>query len=197
MKTEQSIRWGWVGRIVFYNHPVLPLAIWGSLAAWLIVSGVQGPGLDVLSLAAHAMAALLGWTLFEYLLHRFVLHPPAPDGRWACFSRAIHGKHHDDPDNLSATFVLPLGALLILLPLVCIFWFLMKPDMLPVFTGFFLAGYLAYEYVHLALHHWRMPTRWARALQRRHLAHHHGDDRTWFGVTSPFWDWIFRTRGIR
>jgi len=193
--TDSVTRRGGVGCIVFYNHPVLPLVIWGALAVWLIFSGVQHAGLAWFSVVAHAVGALVGWTFFEYLLHRFIFHPPVDRGRWVRFAHAIHGKHHDDPDNLSFTLVLPLGALLILLPLTGIFFLLMKPAKLPIFTGFFLIGYLAYEYVHLSFHHWRMPTRWTRALQRRHLAHHHRDERIWFGVTSPFWDWIFSTRG--
>ena len=72
MITDSVTRRGGVGCIVFYNHPVLPLVIWGALAVWLIFSGVQHAGLAWFSVVAHAVGALVGWTFFEYLLHRFI-----------------------------------------------------------------------------------------------------------------------------
>jgi sterol desaturase/sphingolipid hydroxylase (fatty acid hydroxylase superfamily) len=56
-----------------------------------------------------------------------------------------------------------------------------------------IVGYLSYEVIHYAIH--RVP--WARRLLRplasHHLHHHYADPSRCFGVSSPLWDWVFRT----
>jgi sterol desaturase/sphingolipid hydroxylase (fatty acid hydroxylase superfamily) len=32
-----------------------------------------------------------------------------------------------------------------------------------------------------------------KALRRHHMIHHHAQHDARFGVTTPFWDWVFRT----
>jgi 4-hydroxysphinganine ceramide fatty acyl 2-hydroxylase len=34
---------------------------------------------------------------------------------------------------------------------------------------------------------------WYRALKKYHLRHHFADYQNGFGVTSRFWDWVFKT----
>lgn len=57
-----------------------------------------------------------------------------------------------------------------------------------------MSGYLAYEALHHRAHHERAPkSRVLRALVRHHLRHHYlAPDACW-GISSPLWDWIFRT----
>ena len=61
------------------------------------------------------------------------------------------------------------------------------------FSGF-VCGYLIYDMVHYSIHHWtttKSPVlRWIR---HHHMAHHYKDTNKGFGVSSPFWDRIFRT----
>ena len=60
-------------------------------------------------------------------------------------------------------------------------------------VGLYAAGYVAYEWVHWATHY-RVPQgRILKALRRHHMIHHHAQPRARFGVTSPLWDWVFRT----
>jgi dihydroceramide fatty acyl 2-hydroxylase len=63
------------------------------------------------------------------------------------------------------------------------------------FLAFFLAGYLAYDYIHFALHYGKPRTRLGRALRRWHMLHHFATCHARWGVTSPLWDYIFCSRG--
>jgi sterol desaturase/sphingolipid hydroxylase (fatty acid hydroxylase superfamily) len=63
----------------------------------------------------------------------------------------------------------------------------------PVFGGF-LHGYLAYDLLHYFIHRGRVPTRFGRYLRQYHLVHHYKTPDRHFGVSSPLWDLVFRTR---
>ena len=54
-----------------------------------------------------------------------------------------------------------------------------------------IAGYIAYEAIHLRIHSARRGGRLLQALRRHHFYHHFNNDRVCFGVTSPLWDLIF------
>ena len=59
----------------------------------------------------------------------------------------------------------------------------------------FLAGYLVYDLTHYAQHHFPMRSGYAKYIKRYHMQHHYKDPDTRFGVSSPIWDWVFRTQG--
>ena len=66
--------------------------------------------------------------------------------------------------------------------------------------GGFLIGYLGYDYTHYATHFVRPKTRIGKGLRKRHLQHHFACPDRWYGVSSPLWDYVFRThvpRGVR
>jgi len=193
MKNE-SFNWRWLGWV----HPVMPALVWLPIALGSILWGVRAGSLSGLQLAFFADAALLSWSLLEYILHRCLFHPPEcwkMLDRWA---QAIHGKHHDEPGHPAFALVPPVNASVILLLLVGVFslvFYLLGVPLrnLPVFTGFFLLGYLAYEYLHLATHHRNPGTRLGRFLRRHHLRHHAQGRAGNYGVTSHFWDWLLGT----
>jgi sterol desaturase/sphingolipid hydroxylase (fatty acid hydroxylase superfamily) len=62
-------------------------------------------------------------------------------------------------------------------------------------TGF-LIGYMTYDITHYSLHHVDTSKHTAghfHSLQKYHNQHHFGGEEAGFGVSSPFWDVIFRT----
>ena len=88
---------------------------------------------------------------------------------------------------------LGFGTALVSMPLLVIFYLVVPAHALAVFVGFFLLGYLAYEYVHLALHHASPKSRLGCYFRRHHLTHHaHGREGN-FGVSSPLWDFLLGT----
>jgi len=62
-------------------------------------------------------------------------------------------------------------------------------------TAGFLVGYLAYDLIHYATHHFPMRRGYAKYLKRYHMAHHYKTPDARFGVSSPAWDWVFGTMG--
>lgn len=176
-------------------HWSTPLFVYAPLVIALAAVSLQTySGLAVLA------AGLLGyfiWTLVEYFGHRFLFHYPFPGRLGARFHLLIHGVHHDHPNDplrlvmpvlLSGPIMLvsfAIGRLLFGLPLEY-----------PVLMGF-VAGYLAYDMVHYYVHHGR-PTRWAgRTLRRLHMLHHFRDPALGFGVSAPWWDYVFGTAFAR
>ena len=67
------------------------------------------------------------------------------------------------------------------------------PAAYPLFSGF-IAGYLTYDYTHFHLHHHVPKTAAGKQLREQHMRHHFQDHRYGYGVSSPLWDYVFRTR---
>jgi sterol desaturase/sphingolipid hydroxylase (fatty acid hydroxylase superfamily) len=135
---------------------------------------------------------ILQWTFLEYVLHRFVFHYQ-PQSRWGQrLHFFIHGVHHDYPRD-ATRLVLPLPASL---PLAGFFYGLFQwaygsyHDM--IFSGL-VSGYLAYDCLHYAFHHFAMKSPVANYLKAYHLKHHFIDPDTGYGVSTPLWDFVFRT----
>ena len=57
----------------------------------------------------------------------------------------------------------------------------------------FLAGYLVYDMTHYHVHHHRPRTRLGKLMRELHMRHHFQDDTRGFGVSAPFWDYVFGT----
>ena len=139
-------------------------------------------GIYRLHLVVMAVAA---WTLLEYLVHRFAFH------RYSV-GRRLHLLHHDhpnDPDaersSLSTPLIAsPTGFLLIVTAGL--------EDGSAIFAGLLL-GYLAFIVVHYAVHRWPIePNSWLYSAKIRHLTHHRFENCN-YGVTTSFWDIVFRT----
>jgi sterol desaturase/sphingolipid hydroxylase (fatty acid hydroxylase superfamily) len=62
-----------------------------------------------------------------------------------------------------------------------------------LFAAGFLSGYLLYDMTHYHLHHHAPRTRVGKMLRELHMRHHFQDDTRGFGVSAPFWDYVFRT----
>ncbi|MEZ4298662.1 MAG: sterol desaturase family protein [Polyangiaceae bacterium] len=175
-------------------HPTAPFIFWLPVVFYLGYRALTN-GAAVAPFAGLVLAGILVWTLAEYILHRYVFHYSGPRPWQRRMNFIIHGVHHDypsDPDRL----VMPLGASI---PMGVVFYILFRVIAGPVYCDpFFIGfgvGYLAYDGIHYAVHHFRMTSRIGKWLKRYHMIHHHtGVDAKW-GVSSPLWDYIFRTTG--
>ena len=175
-------------------HPIVPLLFWTPVIVFLLWRTFFVHDLPLLKVAAMLLPTLLFWTLMEYLLHRFVFHFPAkgPLGKWLVY--LFHGVHHDDPGD-KTRLVMPLaGAVLIMALLWFAFSLLIPAPWIEPFVAFFIVGYLVYDYVHYATHHFRMKHPLLHSLKQRHMQHHFSRGKTTkYGVSSPLWDWVFGT----
>jgi sterol desaturase/sphingolipid hydroxylase (fatty acid hydroxylase superfamily) len=174
-------------------HPVVPPLLYLPVVVFLLVRAIGHEDLAVGSVAGVFVIGLLSWSLAEYLLHRFVFHFE-PDTRWGRrLHFIIHGVHHDFPHDplrlvMPPSVSIPLSILIFLL-----FRLLLGPAwVLPFFAGFMI-GYLIYDMTHYHIHHHRSTGRLSLAVRRYHYRHHFQQSDRGFGVTTPFWDRVFRT----
>src|SRR5205823_4054054 len=158
-----------------------------ALAAW---------GFSLVSVPA-ALALMLGgyafWTLFEYWMHRLVFHFEPEEGLGARLHWIIHGVHHDHPND-PMRLVMPPS---VSIPLSVLFYLgfvaVMGTPAAYVFGAAFWAGYLVYDMTHYHVHHHKPRTRLGKLLRELHMRHHFQDHTRGFGVSAPFWDYVFRT----
>jgi sterol desaturase/sphingolipid hydroxylase (fatty acid hydroxylase superfamily) len=119
------------------------------------------------------------WSFYEYALHRWGLHE-------APLLRDVHRLHHrNQRDYLAFHPGATLAAYAAL-------WLVFGVHSSAVMVGF-STGYIVYAALHTAFHYARIgeghPLYRARM---RHVAHHRFDD-VCYGVTTGFWDRLFRT----
>ena len=195
--TEQSIRLfraDWMEALT-HVHPIVPLVFWSPVVAFLLWRSLAVHDLQWQGLAGIGVAALLVWTLCEYVLHRFVFHYPARSrvGQYLVF--LFHGVHHAAPRDKTRLVMPPAGGVLIMLVLWQLFALVVPAPWNEPFCAFFIVGYLCYDYIHYATHHF--PMKWAplNRLKVHHLKHHYGPKGLRFGVSSPLWDKVFGTGG--
>lgn len=144
----------------------------------------------MLALVLAAALGAAGWTLLEYVLHRFVFHGASARRLGA----AEHRRHHAQVDWFAPWWQKALAAVAVtaaMLPLA-----VLAAGTAPglSFTGGFVAMYLLYEVLHRRAH--TRPPRgpYGRWRRRNHFAHHFVDPRRGQGVTTPVWDRVFGTR---
>ena len=154
-----------------------------ALAAFLVVTGTREQRGEV---ASFVLMGLGGWTLIEYLLHRFVLHGLEPFQRW----HALH--HRRQTDLIYAPTILTVSAVtgLVFLPA----WMLGDLSRACALMLGLLIGYVAYSVTHHAVHHWRSGSSWLRRRKRWHSLHHRASQPPGrYGVTTALWDHVFRS----
>ncbi len=172
-------------------HPATPLVLYVPLVCFLLWKSV-----GIMSAENILVFFLLGvfvWTLTEYSLHRFVFHfvPNSKLGRRLHF--IIHGVHHMYPWDYSRLVMPPSVSLI----LAVIFWSISKVifgDFAYSFFAGMTTGYLIYDMTHYSVHRFKAPkNRFLRKIWQNHLKHHFTNPNARFGVSSPFWDIVFRT----
>lgn len=173
-----------------FAGPILVAGVWLPL---IVAAGSYGAFHAASALAATltAMAALFGWTLFEYIMHRFIFHFSATSrpGKWLMF--VLHGCHHADPQDKRRNMMTPAVTLVIGGVFLAAFIATIGPALGAMAFAGFMTGYLAYDFAHYACH--QLSWSWMKPLKRRHLAHHFAGQEANFAVTFPVWDRLFGT----
>jgi sterol desaturase/sphingolipid hydroxylase (fatty acid hydroxylase superfamily) len=173
-------------------HHLLPAVLYLPTAILLLYLALRA--LSAGSVAAGFLGGYVLWTLVEYFGHRFLFHHrfTSPAGRRA--QVLMHGVHHNHPSDPLRLVMPPLMSV----PITTAAWAMLRAILgptlcLPALAGF-IAGYLAYDMLHHHLHHGQARTDIGRFLRARHMRHHFRDDTTSFGVSAPWWDYVFGTR---
>jgi len=177
-------------------HPITPMVVFIPIISWMIYRGVT-PQLPWFMLLACVAGGFFLWTFTEYTLHRFVFHAHLPGKLGARIHFLAHGVHHDYPRDANRLVMPPAVSL----PLAVAFYYLFRaivgePLASPLFAGF-AQGYLVYDMMHFALHHFNWNNKWFRNLKQHHMRHHFMDGDRGYGVSSAVWDYVFGTQRFR
>lgn len=177
----------WLTRV----HPAVPIMIWGPVSVALVWLGLRSE-LGGWTVAGLTIAGLFTWTFVEYCLHRWVFHWEPSNEKLREWFYPVHQLHHEvqEYDRLLAPPMMAVPIWMVLLGIA--YWLLGTPLVFPFFGGFNI-GYLAYDYIHFYTHFARPKTAIGQSLRRRHLQHHFACEDRWYGVSSPLWDYVFRT----
>ena len=150
-------------------------------------------GIGLAGFALCFLGGLVLWTATEYFLHRFIFHYQ-PASQWGQRVHFIfHGVHHDYPRDKKRLVMPPSASI----PLATLFYFLFSlffsgANLYAFFPGF-LFGYLVYDMMHYAMHHYHFKSGFFKRIRQHHLIHHYQDPKNGFGVSSSLWDEIMRT----
>ncbi|BFG03415.1 dihydroceramide fatty acyl 2-hydroxylase FAH2 [Drosophila madeirensis] len=171
---------------------------WIPVIMWCAWEDIYSSWQDKSQLAvfiAYFLFGVLLWTFLEYTLHRWVFHIKleSNSGPWICtFHFMIHGLHHKVPfDPMRLVFPPLPGAFLAMLIYTPLSYFLIQPRI--VLSGA-LAGYLCYDMMHYYLHYGNPSFRHIVHMKRYHYQHHFTHQDLGYGISSPLWDVVFKTR---
>jgi sterol desaturase/sphingolipid hydroxylase (fatty acid hydroxylase superfamily) len=162
--------------------PVLLLLVWWSL---------QAPRPFVATVGWWAFGWLL-WSFVEYVMHRFGFHFARRSQTAQVVGLILHGHHHQFPQDRRRLVATPFMHGSLTLAFWGIYSLLAGDAAIPLLAGT-LGGYLLYEAIHAYAHHGKPRRAFGKALIRHHLRHHYQDDEAFFGISTPLWDYIFRT----
>ncbi|XP_075432734.1 fatty acid 2-hydroxylase [Ascaphus truei] len=142
------------------------------------------------------LVGVLGWTLIEYAIHRFVFHmnPPASNYYLITLHFMLHGQHHKSPFDSSRLVFPPVPASFVIVPMYLLLQLAFPhPVGLSLFVGG-LFGYVAYDMTHYYLHY-GSPNKgsYLAWLKSYHVRHHFEHQKSGFGITSTLWDRPFNT----
>jgi sterol desaturase/sphingolipid hydroxylase (fatty acid hydroxylase superfamily) len=187
----------------FFSHinPVTVVVLWLPVAVFFLVRSIvlSTTGVFPAYIPVGFVLGLLIWTLSEYILHRFVFHFPVKTPRAERIVFLFHGVHHAQPQCKTRLVMPPVVAI----PLAAVFFglfYLVIVSLLktplwfdPIFSAF-IFGYLVYDLTHYATHHFPMRSGYAKFIKRYHMQHHYKTPNMRYGVSSPLWDYFFKTK---
>ncbi len=199
MKTQIKIK----GQAKLFENPILEFftktSLLESTISSVIVSGLciwAGFLLEAQSSTSKVVLWFIGgmaaWSFFEYVLHRYLFHIAENAFRGSRrLQYLLHGVHHEYPNDAQRTLLPTLPKTLFTI-LFFGLYFLIFGNSGAFFTSGFMMGYYLYSLMHYSIHRFKAP-KLLKPLWEHHHRHHHLNDDLAFGVSSTFWDRVFKT----
>lgn len=160
----------------------------------LTAIGLYKISLPVITSLSLFVLGGVAWTFMEYLVHRFVFHHIPTSTLGKALLNRFHIWHHQNPKDdtqvcVPFAFSMPVwGVIFGMLFLIGGGWQGM------FFVGCGLAFMTScYDIVHYRTHYLPAKGVIAKYLKAYHMSHHFKDHHRQFGVTSPVWDFVFKT----
>jgi len=157
---------------------------------------LDSPDFSVMCVVLAFLLGIFVWSFAEYALHRCVFHfdDYTPDHPFALYLHfLIHGIHHlipMDPDRLVFPPVLGIIVYSLLFPIITFFF---QGNLGRAVGAGFIIGYVGYDMTHIYIHHCSPWIGHFKEMKKYHNKHHYVDGNKGYGITSKFWDKVFRT----
>lgn len=174
------------------THIAVPLTLYTLISVGLLYFAVTDKGISALAALGWFVAGFLFFTLLEYIAHRYLFHLEPTTKVRQKIQYTVHGVHHEFPKDKDRLAMPPLLAMVYVAVLYLLFRFILG-DLVYVFLPGLLAGYSLYLFVHYAVHAFQPPKNFLKVLWIHHGIHHYKSPDRAYGVSSPLWDYIFRT----
>ena len=175
-------------------HPSMPVVIYVPVLVYMIYYSHVERGLGAQAIIGMFLVGLFIWTLVEYTLHRWVFHYQPKSGWGKRLHFIMHGVHHDYPNDATRLVMPPAISIPLAFLFYNIFGIVFGYRYAPASFAGMILGYLFYDMLHYATHHFSMKRGVWLKLKQYHMKHHYADDDTGYGVSSPLWDYVFGTR---
>lgn len=172
------------------THIMIPISMWLTLSVFLGWYAFTYTDMSTGEIAVLFSAGLFVFTLFEYVLHRYLYHIAPKTERRAKLQYTLHGVHHEYPKDKTRLALPPALAVIIAAAFFSLFFFLMGEAAYAFFPGF-LVGYSGYLAVHFIVHAYAPPKNFFKYMWVNHSVHHYKNPESNYGVSSPLWDHVF------
>ncbi len=172
-------------------HPLTPFFLWMPIVFWLLWRSFTVYELSPFIIGILGVIGFFSWTLVEYLLHRYLFHFEFDSSQGQKFHFLIHGLHHADPDDPTRLVMPPIASIFLGITFFTLFKGVLGIRWAETFFAFFVFGYLCYDYIHFYTHHFIPKSSLGKFLKNSHMLHHYVSPNSRWGVSSPFWDYVF------
>lgn len=174
------------------THIAIPISIYLLSSAGLGWYAFTHTVLQRIMILGLFGLGILVFTLVEYVTHRGIFHMDLTNAIKSRLQYTFHGIHHEYPKDQTRLAMPPALAVLIGSSLFGVTFLLLGEAAYAFFPGF-LVGYAGYLFVHFIVHAYQPPRNLFKWLWINHAIHHYKDDTLNYGVSSPLWDYIFKT----
>jgi sterol desaturase/sphingolipid hydroxylase (fatty acid hydroxylase superfamily) len=174
------------------TNAAVPITMYYVIPVFLILYGSMYTPVPLSKLLLLFVAGAFFFTFLEYILHRYVFHMSTETELRKKIQYNIHGLHHDYPKDKDRLAMPPLASIILALVLYGLFYLLMGDNAYGFLAGV-MVGYSTYLLVHYVVHAFPPPKNFLKELWVNHAVHHYKEGEHAFGVSSPFWDYVFGT----
>ncbi len=175
------------------THISVPIIIMLSYSLSLLYWSITHTALSAGSTVGLFFCGLLFYTWLEYMLHRHIFHMATYTNIRKKLQYVMHGVHHEFPKDKSRLAMPPLLSITLSSVLLLIFRVILG-DFVFAFLPGVLVGYSTYLSIHYMIHVFQPPNNFFKKLWINHSVHHYKNGEVVFGVSSPLWDYVYRTR---
>ncbi|MGG0188223.1 sterol desaturase family protein [Bacillus rhizoplanae] len=175
----------------FFQHDIAIMI--GILIGFIVILKMN---LFTGTAAIAVIAGIIFYTINEYVTHRFLFHLKPPKNQFLLkMLKRLHYDHHVYPNDLKLLFLPVWYSLPGFTIYLCIVYGITSSITVTLSFGIgMIFMLLVYEWKHYIAHRPIRPmTPYGRWLKKQHILHHYKNENYWFGVSNPFYDFMFKT----